>query len=164
MAVTVGGSAPTNQQKQEFRAAFGVGHQEIVLHTANGYGSTGNKIRRFSTVLVNEGTDISVDNSSVNGCSFTINADGIYAIEYFDNFNAIQSMAVTKNNGNTTTGVDSLDVATVLAECSTGAASHRGNASCVAILAAGDVIRPHTGGAPVGSLAAKVKFSIKRIG
>jgi hypothetical protein len=52
----------------------------VSLQAANGYGSSGTAIRRFSTIRDIKGSDIEYVDSPVNGASFTIKKEGIYSI------------------------------------------------------------------------------------
>ena len=49
----------------------------VRLNTANGYGSTNTKIRRFTNIVNNVGTDITYADSATLGNTFTINANGV---------------------------------------------------------------------------------------
>jgi hypothetical protein len=58
---------------------FSESDSSVRVDTANGYGSTSlNKIRRFSNVRDNIGTDVEYVDSAVNGASFTAKSSGIY--------------------------------------------------------------------------------------
>jgi hypothetical protein len=70
----------------------------IRLNTANGYGSTNTVVRRFTNVVLNQGTDITYADSATLGASFTINTSGVYSITWGDVFSAGTGMAVTIND------------------------------------------------------------------
>lgn len=55
----------------------------VTVHTGNGFGGT-NANRRFSTILEELGSAITYADDANDGASFTINEDGIYAIDWTD--------------------------------------------------------------------------------
>lgn len=127
-----------------------------------GFGSTNTCVRRWSTLDYWEGTDISQSDSASLGASFTINVDGIYAISYSDNFNAVGTLVITNTNSNLNTTAQPSDV---LAMQTTGGANLAGSVSWTGYLPAGTVVRPRTY-APVGgngTLTASEHFSIVRV-
>lgn len=146
---------PYPWSNREFRS-------QIRLHSGNGHGSTNTKIRRFTTVVENAGSDITYADSAANGSSFTITRDGIYAMSYSDSYSAGGiTYGISLNSGSLTTDLASIAEGDVvaIANSSTGATS---NASITIRLRAGDVIRPHTNGTPdnTGTLS---RFSITRV-
>jgi hypothetical protein len=123
----------------------------IRLNTANGYGSTNTKIRRFTTTVLSQGSDITYADSAANGGSFTINTKGVYAISYSDVFSATGYYGVSVNSSQLTTTIQSItasDIATldVVQNANTG-----GSCSVTLPLNAGDVIRAHTEGTSTGA-------------
>jgi hypothetical protein len=135
----------------------------VRLYTANGYGSTNTKIRRFSGLADNRGSDISYSDTSTLGSAFTINTSGIYHITYVDNFSAITTIGISKNSTQLTTNVYSITSTDVLAMASTSGLDHSETVSWTGYLAAGDVIRPHTDGT-ASNTATHAYFTIARIG
>ena len=138
-------------------------NSSVHLHTSNGYGSTNNKIRRFSTTITNAGSDITYADSAADGAKFTINTAGVYAIAYADEFGAASRLGISLNSSQLTTGIDSITAADALVMCIVTAADWE---QCVAItlpLAATDIIRPHCNGAASGSGTAQVRFAITRV-
>jgi hypothetical protein len=129
---------------------------------AQGFGSTNTCVRRWSTLDYWEGTDISQTDSASLGASFTINTDGIYAISYSDNFNAVGTLVITNTNNNLNTTASVLDV---LVMQTTGGANLAGACNWIGYVPAGTVIRARTY-APVGgngTLTASEHFSIVRV-
>ena len=117
-----------------------------VVHVdiGNGFGSTNIKIRRFTTVVTNTGSDITYADSATLGGSFTINTDGIYAITYTDRKNSggFELMGVTVNGDGTASinnqlgnsrGHTSVDPAN----------SPDMTVTMITKLSNGDVVRPH---------------------
>lgn len=133
----------------------------VRVNTANGYGSTNTVIRRFSTIVVNQGSDITYADSATLGASFTINTDGVYAINYTDFFSATGDLGISLNSTQLTTAIGSITAADRLADATTSAANARANAPITLYLPAGSVIRPHTGGA--GGGGANSQFTITRV-
>lgn len=142
-----------------------VGDHSIFVTTGNGHGSTNTRIRRFTTTLSSSGTAISYADSATLGASFTINAPGIYAITYSDNYgSSIQPHGVSVNSAQLTTDVTGVTAANLLGLTYCIAAGISAVLPIVALLAAGDVLRPHTVGIQNGPSAYDTYFSIRRIG
>lgn len=125
---------------------------QIRLNTANGYGSTNTKIRRFTNIVTNQGTDITYADSATLGASFTINTSGFYAISYTDVFNNPDSVGLSLNSSELTTNIQSLvTIADALAWMSTANTNFGGDVAWSGYLSAGDVIRPHCGAGVTGT-------------
>jgi hypothetical protein len=135
----------------------------VRLNTANGYGSTNTKIRRFTTTVTNQGSDITYADSATLGATFTINTNGVYAISYSDSFTAPGGfLGLSLNSSQLTTSILTITVSTVLAitYCATNESTI---ATVSAYFAAGDVIRPHTDGTAVGVYTQNLQFTITRV-
>ena len=142
----------------------GIGNSMVRLNTANGYGSTNTKIRRFTNTVTNTGSDITYADSATNGASFTINTSGIYSISYSDNFNAADYNGISLNMSGGTTAITNLTISQIL---SVGASAGSSSAACCSwtgYLTAGDVVRPHTFGSASGSVTGAQHFTIARVG
>jgi len=145
---------------------FSESDSSVRVDTANGYGSTAsNKIRRFSNVRDNIGTDIEYVDDSANGARFVVKSSGIYHISYSDNATSVTSMGISKNASSLTTGIASLSSSEILA---IGVASDSGsgrtdNVAWQGYLTAGDIVRPHTDGTAAG-FNATVNFTISKVG
>jgi hypothetical protein len=142
---------------------FSEADSSVRVDTANGYGSTATKIRRFSNVRDNLGSDITYADSATNGASFTVNSDGTYHISYSDNFTGNDVLAISKNSAELTTNADAITNASRLALSQTASANARTNCSWQGYLIAGDVIRPHANGT-TGVDTADVHFTISKVG
>lgn len=128
----------------------------IRLSTTNGYGSTNTLVRRWTTTVTNQGSDITYADSAANGGSFTINTNGVYAITYVDQFNAAGGAIITLNQVNQTAN------SSCLCSTNTSSANSLSAASWVGYLVAGAVIRA-TGSAPSGTNTAYTAFTIARV-
>lgn len=136
----------------------------VRLNTANGYGSTNTKIRRFTNQVVNQGADITYADSSTLGASFTINTAGVYAISYADDFSSPAWCAVSINTTAPTTSVDFIPATEILTiGVGNNSTSSSGFCSWVGYLPAGSVLRPHTSGVGVGGSPNTVQFTITRV-
>ena len=136
----------------------------VRVNTANGYGSTNTKIRRFTTTVTNQGTDITYTDSATLGASFTINTNGVYAISYSDCFNVVSQGGLSLNTTVPTTGVASIPVAEVLqGAIGTNTTNSVMSTSWTGYLVAGGIVRAHTGGDAVGSTPTFVQFTITRV-
>lgn len=133
----------------------------VRLNTANGYGSTNTKIRRFTNVVTNQGTDITYADSATLGASFTINVSGVYAIAYSDNLNAATSVGLSLNSSQLTTDIATITAADRIAYTTTATASYSQQCGVTMYLTATDVVRAHTSGAATGSNP--VHFTITRV-
>jgi len=132
----------------------------VRLDTANGYGLTATKIRRFTNERVNFGSGIEYVDSATDGASFTARTSGFYFAQYDDNFNGSGVFGITKNASSLSTNIQSLvDQSEVVAYSSTSAANLPSPAVFIGWLWAGDVLRPHSEGLPAGNNA-RTKFSI----
>lgn len=137
--------------------------QQVWVQNGNGYGSTNNKIRRFTNALVNTGSDITYADSAANGGSFTINTPGVYAISYSDLFSAASNMGLSLNSAALTTGVHTITASARVAFCTTSAADRASSVSVILKLAAGDVIRAHTQGDTESASPDRVQLRVIRI-
>lgn len=134
----------------------------VRVNTANGYGSTNTKIRRFTNVVTNQGTDITYADSATLGASFTINTNGVYAIGFTDNFTAASWGGISINTASPNTNASSLPASELLSLV-TNQANWGMTNSCTLYLASGAVVRPHTDGAAVGTASNGVLFTITRV-
>jgi hypothetical protein len=134
----------------------------VRLNTANGYGSTNTMIRRFTNVVVNQGTDITYADSATLGASFTINKAGVYSISFSDNSSSgPMTVGLSLNSTQLTTAFASTNVADRLASGVAPAVNFDGNISTTVYLAAGSVVRPHCDGQAAGVRPAL--FTITRV-
>jgi hypothetical protein len=119
----------------------------VRLNTANGYGSTGTAIRRFSTVVENIGDAILYTDSAINGASFTALKNGIYSFSYSESFTIASSSGLSLNASSLSTALSSLSVNQRIAATTQGANTTQiQNTAWTGYLNAGDIIRPHTDG------------------
>lgn len=136
----------------------------VRVHTGNGHGSSGTKIRRFTTTAASAGSDITYTQDATNGDYFTINVAGVYTIHYMDTSAGNENFGISLNGGAvTTTNIDGLVATVRLAAATTSGAGFRTQCSATAILAAGDTIRAHTGGNVTGANAANCMFDITQV-
>lgn len=144
----------------------GVGQQMVRLNTANGYGSTNTKIRRFTNTVTNTGSDITYADSATNGASFTINTSGVYAISYSDYFTTGGGRTgISVDSSQLTTNITAITASNVVAVGAyTTAANESSTVSATLYLSSGSVIRAHTNGEATGSgYAGITQFIIVRV-
>lgn len=135
----------------------------IWLQTPNGYGSTASKIRRWTTIINNTGTALSLTQSAANGDSITVNEDGIYSIDYGDYGNGtLGYFGITLNSNQLTTSIASVTTSTVL----TVAFVDNTSVTCSAtvFLNAGDVLRCHTDSAQTTNGLAFNNWIVTKVG
>lgn len=138
----------------------------IELMDPNGRGSVGTAIRRFLTIVRNVGTSMTLTQSSTNGDSVTINAEGLYAINYSDSFvgAASDTIGISKNASSLSTIFTGITDTGKLALAVTPSAGLATTCSWVGKLVPGDIIRGHTGTTSGGDTTAHcTRFSIVRI-
>ena len=134
----------------------------VRLNTANGYGSTNTKIRRFTTTVNSAGVDITYADSATLGGTFTINTNGVYSVHYSDSFNAGAEVGLSINSTQLTTGITAISVADILS-CATVLTDYVQVASTTIFCSAGAVIRGHTTGQASGSNSKLCQFTIARV-
>ncbi len=141
---------------------------EVWVYTANGYGSTNTKIRRFTTASITTGSAITyVDDATggagAGGAKFTINEDGVYAITYNDCFTNQGQMGISRNSNQLTTAIGSITATHIVAAGNAVAANVPGQICATLNLVAGDVIRPHTEGTATGTATWAPMFRIVKV-
>lgn len=139
-------------------AVIGEPQSEIwVTGGASGAGSTNTRIRRFATVRINTGSDMTFTASSTNGDSITINTTGLYMIECADAHGAATDMyyGVTLNESALfTTDFSSVTNTMRLLTCRSSNSIFSDGTQGGAILArlsATDVLRLHISGASLSA-------------
>jgi hypothetical protein len=143
---------------------FSESDSSVRVDTANGYGSTATKIRRFSNVRDNIGVDVEYVDSATNGASFTAKSDGIYSISYSENATSANNIVITKNSSDLTLNPVSLPASEILAiSTTTNTTQYSETAAWTGYLVAGDIIRPQTSGV-AATLNATVNFTMSKVG
>lgn len=134
------------------------------LQTANGYGSTNTRIRRFSTVLENsgEGIDWNYVDSATLGMSVTILTSDFYSMTYVDQFNSDSVMGISLNSTQLSTDFSSITAADRLFGASAPGANFAGSAGGGMFLPRGSVIRPHTIALATGAATWAQAFTLVR--
>ena len=136
----------------------------VQLYTSNGQGSPNTAIRRFTNVLTNTGSDITYADSATLGASFTINTNGIYAINYSDQFNGSAQLGISLNSAQGTTSIGSITDTNRIAYAIATAANNNFMVSATLYLPSGSVIRPHTtNGTANGAAPNTATFLIVRV-
>ena len=141
----------------------GVAQSMVRVNTANSYGSTNTKIRRFTNVVTNQGSDITYADSATLGASFTINTSGVYAISYNDQFSNTGWLGISLNTTMPTASFTTIPVAEKVCSAITSNANYALLVSSTLYLPAGSVIRAHTNGDGSGGSTADVQFTITRV-
>ena len=149
-------------------AALGGGaiaNQELLLRTANGYGSTNTVIRRWTTAEVNSITaSATYADSAGDGMSVTIITAGLYAISYTDQFNTSATLGVSVNSTQLTTNITSITDTHNVGASRSVAGNSPGSMSVVLLLSASDVVRTHNSGAISGTETTCEMFRMVRMG
>jgi hypothetical protein len=147
---------------------FSDSDSSVRVDTANGYGSTGTKIRRFSNVRDNIGTDIEYTDSAADGASFTAMSSGIYMISYSEQttLNTTPRIGISKNASSLINNIDDISANERLAISSDeggSSASKYMSVSWQGYLQSGDIIRPHSSG-QTNTVPGGVTFTISKVG
>ena len=150
-------------QKLNGNAASAVALSYVRVNTANGYGSTNNKIRRFTNTVNNVGSDITYADSATLGATFTINTAGVYSASFSDQYTGVQFVGLSINSTQLTTAVQSIAVADILSVATTVEANAPSVASATFYAAASSVVRAHTGGGTSGANTTLPQFTIARV-
>ena len=135
----------------------------VRLNTANGYGSTNTKIRRFTNIVNNVGTDITYADSATLGGTFTINTAGVYSVSYSDQFTAAATLGLSIDSTQLTTNIQSVTAVNVLSICTTTGGNVAEVASATFYAAAASVVRAHTDGVAAGVTSGGTQFPIARV-
>lgn len=135
----------------------------VRLNTANGYGSTNTKIRRFTTTVVNQGADITYADSATLGATFTINTSGIYALQYNDQFSGVTEVGWSLNSTQLSTSILSINGADILCMQDTSGANNIASASWTGYLIVGSVVRCHTSGSATGVNTNGCQVTVARV-
>lgn len=132
---------------------------QLRLSTGNGHGSTNTTIRRFATIVEDRSAGyFTYADSATAGASFTINLGGLYSISYSDGASAASSrVGISRNSTQLTTSIESITNADRL-QAILVASGLIGNVGVTVNLLPGDVIRPHTSGAPNFNTAGNTAF------
>lgn len=138
---------------------------QLRLSTGNGHGSTNTTIRRFATIVEDRSAGyFTYADSATAGASFTINLGGLYSISYSDGASAASSrVGISRNSTQLTTSVESITNADRL-QAILVASGLIGNVAVSANLLPGDIIRPHTSGAPNFNTAGNTAFVMTYMG
>lgn len=138
---------------------------EIIVRQGNGHGSTNTKIRRFSSIVSQLGSDITYGDSATLGASFTINTSGIYFISYTDyNTGASDQLGLSLNSTELTTNIFSIDPSNLLAAIYADPGLPSNNTVSF-YFQEGDIVRPHANGSLNSSVANNNNiFIVRRIG
>jgi hypothetical protein len=135
----------------------------VRLNTANGYGSTNTKIRRFTNIVNNVGADITYADSATLGGTFTLNTAGVYSVSYNDQFNTQEWIGMSINSTQLTTAIQLITIGDILCVSLTTLTNYPGATSATFYAAAASVVRVHTGGAASGVNTSTCQFTIARV-
>lgn len=122
-----------------------VGNHCVWAHTGNGYGAVATKANRFTTLKMNVGTAITYADDANNGATFTINESGDYEIMVCNRQSVTGRdvfFGVSLNSAALTTNIQGDTAGLMLSYIKDNVIQP---VSGVFRLAAGDVIRAHSG-------------------
>ena len=153
------GSAPVFASAPAVTAAQSM----VRVGTSNGNGSTNTAIRRYTTVLTNQGSDITYTDSATLGGLFTINTAGVYAITVRANSAASLEFGISLNSSQLSTSVSSVNSV----DCLDYINGNNITLACgwTGYLPAGSLIRSHdsAGGGHSVFVPAAEQFTITRV-
>lgn len=134
----------------------------VRVNTQNGYGSTNTVIRRFLNTTVNQGSDITYADSATLGASFTINANGVYAVTYADGFGSGVNLGISLNTTVPTTTFILIPIAEQISAVTSAGSNQPTSCSVTQYFPAGSIIRPHASGAGPSAYT-NTTFSVTRV-
>jgi hypothetical protein len=114
----------------------------------NGHGSTNGAVRRFSVIIDELGTSVSLAQSATLGDSFTIRVPDKYHVLYKDDASVSTDFGMSRNGTELNTGIGSVANADEIISHSEAGAGASGLNSFSGYLLAGDIIRTQTDGGP----------------
>lgn len=125
---------------------------QVKVNGSAGNGSVGVRTKIYTTVELNQGSDIIYlkDPTGNNGDTFTIATNGLYAISYSASASAGDYFAISVDADPTVVS-SSLPLDEVLARCQIFGANSVANCSWTGELTAGQVIMAHQDGATAGT-------------
>ena len=135
----------------------------VRLNTANGYGSTNTKIRRFTNIVNNVGTDITYADSATLGATFTINTSGVYSASFSDQFTTTSLLGISLNSTQLTTQILAITIGDILSVSLTPLANYPGATSATFYATAASVVRAHNDGSTSGANTTGCQFTIARV-
>ena len=136
----------------------------VRLRTANGVGSTNTAIRRLTTTVLNQGSDIIYADSATLGATFTIVTADMYAISATDSYNNSNYLGFSLNSTQLTTGIASITPVDRLNVNTSTAANQPVNCAWAGYLLAGDIVRMHvSAGVTTGADTGLTTFTIARM-
>lgn len=142
------------------------GYSQVRLSGGTSFGSTATAIRCFTTILRISGPDIVYRSDSVNGDSFTIASDGIYAMQWVDapvGDTNVHELGFSVNSTQLTTEPSSCALSTIITFALNTNSTTYVNASATWPLYAGDIIRAHATPGELTSNTSSTLFSIVRV-
>lgn len=159
----------TNGTSASWSALPTTGKHIVELNAGNGYGSTNNKIRRYTTTKTSVGTAITYADSATDGMTFTINETGLYELYVMDQRSSggAEIVGFSVNSSELTTSVVSITAADIVGVGRMTADATNGNYCQLTISAyftAGDVVRMHDAGTNDATGADYSKCRILKIG
>lgn len=133
----------------------------VRLHTANGYGTTNTAIKRYGILSQSQGADVTYTDSATLGASFTINANGVYALSAAVTGAANNLAGLSVNSAQGTTSIYLITPVNRLNH-NVAPGDNVAATSYVGYFLVGDVIRSHSDGQAAQNAAAEL-FTIVRV-
>lgn len=132
-------------------------------NTCSAFGSTNNKIPRWTNVVIDRGEHITFRQSATLGDDFFINTPGLYFFGVCLTTDGVSGIGISLNSSELTTGVLSIAVADLMVSEVVSGANQQGAMFCVMRLEPGDIVRPHHDSGILGT-AARCQFTAGSIG
>lgn len=122
-------------------SAGSIAVSEVTVDTGNGSGSTNTKVRRFTNIRKNVGSDISYADSATLGGTWTINTTGRYEISYNDQGTSVIVIGIVINGTALSTAINNpITYAQGLRSMAQSGANSIGFVSWEGNLSSGDII------------------------
>ncbi len=137
---------------------------EVLVYTGNGHGnSAGTKVRRFSTISKNIGSDISYADSVSAGAIFTIVNAGLYWMQYRDRRSGSQErIGITRNCAAPSTSLATTPLTEII-DWMNMPQDYPFSVQATTFCDAGDLIRPMTEAGANDNVAGVARFHIMKV-
>jgi hypothetical protein len=133
----------------------------ITVDTYLGYGSTGTRTLRYTTVRQNIGSAIQYISDAVNGDRFVILQEGLYNCAMNWSSAAASDYGMSRNASSLVTSPNALAESENIFSATTGVANYGDMGSSEVYCYVGDIIRAHADSAIAGNRISKVTISYK---
>ena len=153
------GTWATSPSEISITNQLGTGKQAVVLCAPNGYGSTNTRTRRYSTVVLNVGSALTLTQSATLGDSITVNVSGMYGV-FVSDARSTGPVTIEVSKNNVTSGTAATEDQVLVSVGTTGSILGCGT---VAWFNKGDVLRSVHSSSTSDSTSNDATFKVYKI-